>query len=328
MQSFNPNHDHGDDYNIVVTVDNSGHPDDHLLSKFPQVSFSWEVFQSYHVTGTTSSIRDPVATLTFDIHLLPSQDIVSNMLRNIQIPFPLDRLRWKTWRGVKHTDDKPLNDVDDMPLPLDKPRWKKGRGRKKLVVRIKIEKQISTSNQQYDTINIRRDLEHKLKDFLSVLSRSGLLQQPRDEVHSQASMRSAMAYWNEIKSRAAAAGLINDINSASTSHRGNYGVEDVNALLLEISIVMEAASGEYQSSQSRPKPASKVFVEALDAFKITDGVNHVTNAELCVVCLEKILSGEEVTPLPCSHMFHAKCVVQWFKSGHTCPVCRFECPTD
>ncbi|KAM1158965.1 hypothetical protein ACFX19_032756 [Malus domestica] len=91
---------------------------------------------------------------------------------------------------------------------------------------------------------------------------------------------------------------------------------------------MEAASGEYQSSQSRPKPASKVFVEALDAFKITDGVNHVTNAELCVVCLEKILSGEEVTPLPCSHMFHAKCVVQWFKSGHTCPVCRFECPTD
>lgn len=141
-------------------------------------------------------------------------------------------------------------------------------------------------------------------------------------------MRSIIAYWNEIKSRTTAAGLINDINSGSTNHRGNYGVEDVNALLLKISIMMEAASSEYQSSQSMPKPTSKVFVEALDAFIITNGVNHGTNAELCVVCLKKMLSGEEVTPLPCSHMFHAKCVVQWFKSGHTCPVYRLECPTN
>ncbi|KAB2623862.1 E3 ubiquitin-protein ligase RNF8-like [Pyrus ussuriensis x Pyrus communis] len=91
---------------------------------------------------------------------------------------------------------------------------------------------------------------------------------------------------------------------------------------------MEAVSGDYRSSQSRRKPASKAIVEALDAFIKTDGVNYGTDIEFCVVCLEKVLSGEQVTPLPCSHMFHAQCVVEWFKSGHPCLVCRFECPTD
>ncbi|KAM2242521.1 hypothetical protein ACFX1S_009467 [Malus domestica] len=335
MQSFNPNQSHDDDYNIVVLVENTGFPDDQSLPKFPQISISWEVYNSYHVTGTNRSIQDRVATQKFDIHSLPSQDIISNMLGNIQISFPLERLRWKTRRGVKHTE--PLNGIDDMigNICCSVNRMLVAGLRKKLGVIVKVEKQISITIQQYDTMNERIYLEESIKGFHSMLSRSGLLQQPGDGVRGHVSItvdilnrRSAEMYWNEIKSRAAAAGLINDINNGNANSRDNTGLLDVNALLVEISTLMEAVSGDYQSSESRPKPASKVFVEALDKFIKIDGVDCGTNSEFCVVCLEKMMSGEEVTPLSCSHMFHANCVVQWFKSGHTCPVCRFICPTD
>lgn len=29
--------------------------------------------------------------------------------------------------------------------------------------------------------------------------------------------------------------------------------------------------------------------------------------------------------LPCSHMFHAKCLEEWFHHNTTCPLCRYDC---
>ncbi|CAL5190789.1 unnamed protein product [Lathyrus oleraceus] len=42
----------------------------------------------------------------------------------------------------------------------------------------------------------------------------------------------------------------------------------------------------------------------------------------CCICLAKYKDKEEVRKLPCSHVFHLKCVDQWLKIISCCPLCK------
>ena len=44
----------------------------------------------------------------------------------------------------------------------------------------------------------------------------------------------------------------------------------------------------------------------------------------CCVCLEAQAVGDRATKLPCGHLFHTECVVQWLRKHGTCPSCRYE----
>ena len=48
----------------------------------------------------------------------------------------------------------------------------------------------------------------------------------------------------------------------------------------------------------------------------------------CSVCLETYKNDEVYIELPCMHKFHDKCILSWLKQTNSCPVCRFELPTD
>lgn len=56
----------------------------------------------------------------------------------------------------------------------------------------------------------------------------------------------------------------------------------------------------------------------------TNGNSTSTNAEdpECCICLAKYRDKEEVTQLPCSHLFHLKCVDQWLRIISCCPLCK------
>jgi hypothetical protein len=43
----------------------------------------------------------------------------------------------------------------------------------------------------------------------------------------------------------------------------------------------------------------------------------------CSICFDEfILAEPDVRKLPCSHLFHEKCIFPWLRTSGTCPVCR------
>ncbi|KAL3745899.1 hypothetical protein ACJRO7_014922 [Eucalyptus globulus] len=73
-----------------------------------------------------------------------------------------------------------------------------------------------------------------------------------------------------------------------------------------------------------------------DAEQVTRGVSKSTIEKLeqkscspcdgdgcCCICLEEFEGGrEKVVEIPCSHLFHNKCIVEWLKRNNSCPLCR------
>jgi hypothetical protein len=67
--------------------------------------------------------------------------------------------------------------------------------------------------------------------------------------------------------------------------------------------------------------------EAKDCTKLSS--NTAEDGEICAICLGSLASacGEEKPApsrltMPCSHWFHASCLVPWLITNNTCPVCR------
>ncbi|KAL2935395.1 E3 ubiquitin-protein ligase RING1 [Bienertia sinuspersici] len=92
----------------------------------------------------------------------------------------------------------------------------------------------------------------------------------------------------------------------------------------------ELMFGQFAESESafsgRP-PASKTVVEKLPTV-ITTEEDVLNEKSLCAVCKDQIEVGKEGKLLPCSHRYHGDCIIPWLGIRNTCPVCRFELPTD
>ncbi|KAK6924983.1 Zinc finger, RING-type [Dillenia turbinata] len=73
-------------------------------------------------------------------------------------------------------------------------------------------------------------------------------------------------------------------------------------------------SGFYEDSVF--VPATRMAIERSEKVKIDE-------SSKCVVCLEEIGLVYEATRMPCSHVFHGNCIVDWLGQTNGCPVCRF-----
>ncbi|CAN7011482.1 unnamed protein product [Brassica rapa subsp. trilocularis] len=74
-------------------------------------------------------------------------------------------------------------------------------------------------------------------------------------------------------------------------------------------------------------PASKSAVDGLPSVKVTkDMVRSEMNQ--CAVCMDEFEDGGDVKQMPCKHVFHQDCLMPWLELHNSCPVCRYELPTD
>uniref|UniRef100_A0A0A9E4A8 RING-type E3 ubiquitin transferase n=1 Tax=Arundo donax TaxID=35708 RepID=A0A0A9E4A8_ARUDO len=85
------------------------------------------------------------------------------------------------------------------------------------------------------------------------------------------------------------------------------------------------AGGEGLFLKNKP-PAARSAVEALPSAVVAAGDEG--EGEECVVCRDGVAAGQRVKRLPCSHRYHEDCIVPWLQVRNSCPLCRFELPTD
>ncbi|KAL2619877.1 hypothetical protein R1flu_000082 [Riccia fluitans] len=84
---------------------------------------------------------------------------------------------------------------------------------------------------------------------------------------------------------------------------------------------------ENDNSRRGAPPASKAAVECLPSISIEQ--SHVNDGSaVCAICKDVVAVGEPAKQLPCFHLYHEECILPWLNSRNSCPVCRYELPTD
>ena len=78
---------------------------------------------------------------------------------------------------------------------------------------------------------------------------------------------------------------------------------------------------ESDLNRSGTPPAKKEAVAALPTVNIKEVLG-------CSVCLEDFEMGAEAKQMPCQHKFHCQCILPWLELHSSCPICRFQLPTE
>ncbi|KAB5552270.1 hypothetical protein DKX38_009581 [Salix brachista] len=74
-------------------------------------------------------------------------------------------------------------------------------------------------------------------------------------------------------------------------------------------------------------PAAVSFVNNLPLVIINE--EHLKHDGLaCAICKDLLPIGTEVNKLPCLHLYHPYCILPWLSARNSCPLCRYEFPTD
>ena len=74
-------------------------------------------------------------------------------------------------------------------------------------------------------------------------------------------------------------------------------------------------------------PASKSSVEGLPDVSVTEELLQSDSSQ-CAVCKDTFKLGESAKQMPCKHIYHSDCILPWLELHNSCPVCRYELPTD
>ncbi|XP_062180834.1 E3 ubiquitin-protein ligase SIRP1-like isoform X2 [Phragmites australis] len=101
---------------------------------------------------------------------------------------------------------------------------------------------------------------------------------------------------------------------------GNDGLLEEYVLGAGLSLLLQHLA-ENDPNRYGTLPAKKEVVEALPLVKIEDVVS-------CSVCLDDLELGSQAKQMPCEHKFHSPCILPWLELHSSCPVCRFELPTE
>ena len=66
------------------------------------------------------------------------------------------------------------------------------------------------------------------------------------------------------------------------------------------------------------------FLPVSEIKEIKLNPDNNNNNTKCIICLSEFEIGDQVSALPCAHVFHSECIASWLKKHCQCPVCKFD----
>ncbi|KAI4341916.1 hypothetical protein MLD38_026585 [Melastoma candidum] len=82
------------------------------------------------------------------------------------------------------------------------------------------------------------------------------------------------------------------------------------------------------TSRRGAPPASVSFIGNLPVEVIDEDTVKRDPAMACAICKDVFVIGNKVNRLPCCHLYHPSCILPWLRTRNSCPLCRYELPTD
>ncbi|XP_058180167.1 uncharacterized protein LOC131298708 [Rhododendron vialii] len=74
-----------------------------------------------------------------------------------------------------------------------------------------------------------------------------------------------------------------------------------------------------------PGPSIDSCIEVLERLVLVhDG--GWGSMDWCAICLEDVGCAGKVAQMPCSHVYHGDCIIEWLKMSDLCPLCRYQMP--
>lgn len=76
-------------------------------------------------------------------------------------------------------------------------------------------------------------------------------------------------------------------------------------------------------------PASSKAIGDLPHLRLfpADKKAHASSTACCSICFDRLIDSVALVKLPCGHVFHVTCAVDWASRACTCAECRYELPT-
>ncbi|KAF8035232.1 hypothetical protein BT93_C1298 [Corymbia citriodora subsp. variegata] len=83
--------------------------------------------------------------------------------------------------------------------------------------------------------------------------------------------------------------------------------------------VQDISFGGYESDADQVmRGVSKSTIEKLEQKSCSPSNGDAC----CCICLEELNGIKKAVEIPCSHLFHCKCIIEWLKYNSSCPLCR------
>ena len=115
----------------------------------------------------------------------------------------------------------------------------------------------------------------------------------------------------------------NNINDQN-QRNNNINVRELYEALRNDTELREDPFHQEQPKLTKKEKNINTILNDLPVSTVTEKILKSSNNRNCAVCLANFNPGDEIISLPCFHIFHKDCVIDWLKYKLWCPVCKFK----